>query len=393
MLGLMLATALLLLVGAGCATAATPIGWASPVATEKGLVVVQDKPGHLVAMDPRSGAEVWRFPAGLKGAGDPAKVLGDAIKSPYYATPVTSGSALYVASYLGDVIRLDYDGGTLAAAWHVNLTATPTLWGFKIPAISAPRPTTVVATPQLRGDRLFVFAEDGRVIVLATKDGRTLSSTRPTEGRVWGAPARRDATIYIGGLDSSDLVALNADSGAVEWTQRLSAATAADVVVDGDTLIVASFDRTLRALDATKVGAERWRFDGDGWFVGAPLVTRDAVYAASMRGTVYALGKDGKERWHRTEPGANGVAREFRAAPMLVGDTLIAVARDGTAFGYAAADGAPRWSKAMGGNVEADGVLLESGLYYTTTARGLLRIDPASGATQSFDTQPPSGGK
>ena len=390
--GVTLAAAFLFVAASGCATAATPIGWAGPVATDKGLVVVQDKPGHLVAMDPKSGAEVWRFPASLKGAGDPAKVLGEKLKSPLYATPVGGGGALYIISYLGNVTRLNLDGDTLTVPWQVDLANAPSRLSIRIPFLSAPTPITAVATPQLRGDRLHVFAEDGRVFVLDTKDGRTLSSSRPTEGRVWGAPARRAGTIYIGGLDSSDLVALNAETGATEWTQRLSAATAADVVVDGDTLIVASFDRALRGLDATARGAERWRFDGDGWFVGAPLVTRDAIYAASMRGTVYALDKGGKQRWQRSIPDAGRDTREFRSSPVLVGDTLVVVSRDGTAYGLAAADGAERWSKAAGGKVEADGLLLESGLFYTTTARALVRIDPSSGAIQSFDTQP-SGGK
>jgi outer membrane protein assembly factor BamB len=198
----------------------------------------------------------------------------------------------------------------------------------------------------------------------------------------------RGSVIYVGSLDNSDLVALNVDTGTTEWRKELAGATAAGVTVDGDTIIVASFDRALHSLDAAAGGTERWRFEGDGWFVGTPLVTKDAIYAATMRGTVYAVDKSGKQIWSRAHPD-----REFRSSPILAGDTLVIAARDGTILGLNVADGAEKWSTEPQGAIDADGLLLESSLFYITTSRALLRVDPADGAIRSFNTQPPDGSK
>ena len=365
-LALLAASALLL---TGCSAASAPNGWAGPVASGSNLVIVEGKPGQLVAMNPKDGSRVWQYPDTVKDAGS-TNQGGKTLNGTLYARPVVGDGVIYLAAYNGQVTRLNYDGNNRTPAWQIDLK------------------TAVVATPQLRGDRLYIFTEDGHVIVLNAKDGATAATYRPTDGRVWGAPALRDSTFYIGSLDSSDLVALNADSGATEWKQKLAGASAADVVVDGDLLVIASFDRALHGFDAAGKGTERWRFAGDGWFVGAPLVAKHTIYAASMRGTVYALDENGKAIWHRAY-----ADREFRSAPVLVGDTLVVIARDGTAYGLAASDGSERWTKSTDAKVEADGLLLDSTLFYVTAARNLLRLDPTTGAVQSFNTQPPAGGK
>ncbi len=355
----------------GCGTVAAPSGWAGPVASANNLVVVQDKPGQIVALNPKDGTEAWRYPDTAKPASG-GGINSRKITGALYASPVINGTSIYLVSYEGHVTRLDTQGGGPAIAGEVDL----------------PKDTTVVATPRIRGDRLYVFAEDGRVYALNTNNLSTVATYRPTDGRVWGSPALQGSTLYIGTLDSSNLVALNADTGATDWKQKLAGASAASVGSDGDLLVVASFDRAVHGFDAANKGAERWRFAGDGWFVSTPLVTKTTIYAASMGGSVYAIDKSGKELWHR-----NWAGKEFRSALILSGDTLVAVSRDGVAYGLNLADGTERWTKATSASVDADGLLLESNLFYITTAHSLLRIDPTNGAVQTFNTQPPTSGK
>ena len=159
----------------------------------------------------------------------------------------------------------------------------------------------------------------------------------------------------------------------------------------GDTLIAPSFDRTLHALDTGR-GGEKWSFPGDGWFVGRPLVTKDAIFAGTMSGSMYALDRSGKQIWQYTAP--KSAQNEFRATPLLAGSTLIAASRNGTFVGLDAATGAERWSRtADKAEVDADGLILGGAVFYTTNDYRLLRLDPASGDIQTFSIQPPSGGK
>lgn len=356
------------LLAAGCAGEITPPkGWASPVPAIGDTLLVQSGIGRLTAVK-SDGTRVTDFAF----TGAPSRdFLGrqrPGPATPLYATPLIDGSAVYIASYEGRVARLDMDERAIAEEWAVDLAET------------------VVATPILHGDRLYVSTESGRLHVLNATNGTAISTTRPTPGRVWGAPASEDDRIFIGTLDSSEIIALNTATDATEWRHTGTGATTADLVIDGDMLLVPSFDRGLHSLDLAS-GEQTWEFIGDGWFVGRPLVTADAIYAGTMSGSVYALNRGGTEQWH-----ASYAALEFRAAPLLLDGVIVAVGRDATFIGLDAATGEERWTRAVeDAEVEADGVAMDGALFYSTNDYRLLRVDPATGDIQTFNIQPPSG--
>lgn len=354
-----LAASAALLIGCASGTA-LPHGWAPPVAAPNGLLLVQSSAGKL-ALVKGDGSHIAEYE--LKGPAS-RDFIGRSKQdapSPLYATPIVEGDAVYVASYRGRIARLKLDGTSLNPSWDVEVHEN------------------VVATPVLRGNRLYIPSENGHLIVVDAGNGNVVSSTRPTSGRVWGAPGFRDSRLFIGTLDSSELLALNADNGNVEWRHNGSGATAADLVIDGDQLVVGSFDRTLHALDAAS-GAERWRFEGNGWFVGRPLVVNDTIYVGTMRGAVYALDRSGKMKWVFERAGL-----EFRSTPVLAGSTLVVADRDGDIVGLDPATGAEKWSKMADvctGKpecIDAHGVQLESGVFFLTADHRLLQVDPASG--------------
>ena len=353
----------------GCTGDLSPAkGWAPPVPGPNGVLLVQSGPGRVTTAK-ADGSRVAEYQ--IQGP-TTSSFFGlreqQASPTPMYATPLVAGNAAYVVSYDGRVVRLNLDNNGLSEQWVVDLHEQ------------------VVATPVLRGDRLYVSTENGHLEVLNAANGTRITSTRPTEGRVWGAPALQDSRIFIGTLDSSELIAINADSGNVEWKQGDVGAAAADLVVDGDILVVPSFDRSIHALD-TAGGAEKWRFTGDGWFVGKPVVTKQAIYAATMRGAVYSLDRNGKMLWKFERAGL-----EFRAAPLLAGDTLIIAARNGTIVALDAASGAEKWTRAAeNARIDANGAIVDGSAFFTTTDHHLLRVDAAKGDIQSFNVQPPKG--
>ncbi|MEI7924731.1 MAG: PQQ-binding-like beta-propeller repeat protein [Chloroflexota bacterium] len=364
--GLIAASALF---AAACTRSVTPAkGWAPPVPGPNGVLLVQSGPGRLTTTKPDGSRLADYQIEGITTSTFFGLRQTQAAPSPLYAAPLVAGNAVYLVAYDGRVVRLNLDGNNLGQQWVTDLGEQ------------------VVATPVLRGDRLYISTEHGRLEVLNTANGTRITSNRPTEGRVWGAPALQETRIFIGTLDSSELLAVNADTGNVEWKQKGVGAAAGDLVLEGDLLVVPSFDRTIHAL-ATTDGVERWRFAGDGWFVGRPLVTKDTIYAGSMRGSVYALDRAGKMLWRFQR-----APLEFRAAPILAGDTVIAAGRDGTIVGLDAKTGAEKWTRSADSAViEANGVLVDGAVYYSTDDHRLLRLDPAKGDIQTFNVQPPKG--
>lgn len=365
--GALLVTALL---ATGCTGAVTPPkGWAPPVSTSNSTLLVQSAAGRLTAVK-LDGTRIADFE--LKGATTRDWIGREqqAAAMPLYASPLVDGTNVYIVSYKGEVARLSLDGGAINQKWMTDLKQN------------------VVATPILRDGRLYVTTENGRLAVLNADSGSTVADSRPTTGRVWGSPAAQEDRIYIGTLDSSEILALNTSNGATVWKHTGTGATAADLVIDGSTLMVPSFDRTLHGLDAAS-GKQTWEFTGDGWFVGKPLLTPDVIYAGTMSGSVYALDRSGHAKWQ-----FRGKGLEFRATPILVGSTLIAVSRNGTFVGLDAATGAEKWTRPTEkAEIDANGVQVENAVYFTTNDYRLLRLDPASGDIQTFNIQPPAAGK
>ena len=362
---LALAAAALLITG--CTGSGAPAkGWAQPVNGPSGTLLIQSGVGRLTAIA-TDGSKV----ADYEVKGPPTRnFLGQESQSasPLYAAPIVDGNTAYVVGYQGRVYRLNLNGGAINEVWSADVDGQ------------------VVATPLLRGNRLYVSAEHGSLFVLDVANGNIVKTTRPTEGRVWGAPATDGTRLFIGTLDSSEVVAVNAESGETEWKHEGAGASAADLVVQGDLLVLPSFDRTIHGLDAAS-GTERWQFKGNGWFIGRPVVTAEAIYTATMRGSVYALDRDGKVRWSVSRDG-----QEFRAAPIIAGDTLVVASRAGDLVGLSLADGTEKWSKLVdGAKIDASGVLTAAGIVYTTSDHKMFRIDPAKGEVLSSSV-PPSGG-
>lgn len=328
---------------AGCAGIARPEGWAQPVIAGNALLV-QAAAGQVALVDPAAGSVAWRFPAEKDEA------------NPLYATPIVNGSTFYLAGYGGTVRRMDLVNGVPLEAWSVQIE------------------DRIVATPVLDGDTLFIPTEHGRIERLNVNSKALGQPIKTQLRRVWGAPVLSGGILYVGDLDRGITMALNPVTGETVWEQPAVGASSADLVVSGDTLYVASFDRSLHALDLG-TGAERWDFVGDGWFMAPPLVQGDTVYAVTMRGTVYALdAATGTARWSQTL-----AESEFRAAPVLAGGTLVVIDRKGKIAGLDPSTGLPRWQVTVtDAQVNAHPAVRGSDVFLLTSKRELVRVDVAN---------------
>lgn len=348
---LVAALAAITMLGTACATVQSPEGWAAPVEVGDN-VLVQSNKGQVTLVDPVSGQIAWTYPN--ENSGD--RVL--------YATPIVEGSSVFLADYSGRVTRLNVSSGEASQMWATELDAP------------------VVATPMLDNGRLYIPTAEGRIAIIDAADGVVVETIRTSDRRIWGAPALRGSTIYLGDLDNGVTVALNTTSGDLVWEQEISGPTAADLALDGDLLLVGAFDQHLHALEVANEGRERWAFDGDGWFLGRPLVRSGVVYAATMNGFVYAIDRaTGSEIWSFEATDA-----EFRAAPVTVGGNLVAVARDGRVFALNLSSGALAWEQdaTTSGNVNANPLVIDNEIYLVTSQHNLVRVDASrSGAFQN----------
>ena len=337
----------------------SPDGWAAAVRAGE-FTILQEKSGELVAVrlggvdNPGTASAdervAWRFP----GDGDDVDL--DAV----YANPILDGNTLYIAGHSGEVVALDLTFEPPRIIWVRDLDET------------------IIATPAYDGQTLYVGTEAGTIVPITVASGAVGQPIARTDERIWSALLLDGGALYVAALDKR--VRAVRPSGGTVWAQptELSGAVPGDFAIEGGLLVVGSFDRRLHAFDAG-TGAEEWVFDGDGWFWARPVIAGDTVYAASTRGSVYALNAAGSDasrvRWR-----FNQLDSEIRAAPVLAGGVLVVAAEEATIWGIDPATGDLRWSAPLPGHrFLADPLVLASTLIYATTRGDLIEIDPQSG--------------
>jgi outer membrane protein assembly factor BamB len=179
--------------------------------------IVSAGSGVVMALDPKSGKEIWRVKYGSGYSVVPRPVYGNGL---VYVSSGYEAPVLYA-------IRPDGTG---------DVTSTHVEWTQKK---GVPRN----ASPLLVGDALYLAADDGLVSCLAPKTGKARWSERI--GRAYSAsPIHADGRIYL--LDEDGLATvLRAGSTYEELaSNRMGEKALASFAVDGDALLL----RTEKAL-------------------------------------------------------------------------------------------------------------------------------------------------
>ncbi|WP_458205888.1 outer membrane protein assembly factor BamB family protein [Haladaptatus sp. NG-SE-30] len=228
---------------------------------------------------------------------------------------------------------------------------------------------------------VFVGTSDGYVYAIDRISGEKRWRARPDDFRVF-SPVYADGIVYARGNRS--FTALNAKSGAVEWSTAIESGVSADPVVHEGTVYVPSprFDPSpkLYAFDA-KTGETRWTFDGAGC-----EYARMTPGVAVVNGSVFPL--DERTLW-KLDPD-DGCVRaayaddkydnfyEFAAG----GDTVYG-GRDGETLAFDSSDGSEHWTNAFGNDTPVRLATGDETLYVTNSEGGLGRLialDATSGA-------------
>lgn len=173
--------------------------------------------------------------------------------------------------------------------------------------------------------------------------------------------------VYIP-LQSSWVVALARETGAVRWTARFDTRWPPLRVAN---LVVIASDDALHALDAA-TGLEQWMvpFNGPAAPLGASV---DRVFAVSKRGELVVLRTvDGGEIWRRP-PAAPAVH-----APIAIGDLVVVVVEGSGVLAVRGEDGDLVWTRTLEGALSAP-VAAKDRIFIGSTANVLHALDPRRG--------------
>lgn len=241
--------------------------------------------------------------------------------------------------------------------------------------------------PALEGGRLYAVDDGGRVHAIDSSTGRSLwrtsvvSSESLRNWKFWkkqaratgltGGPAAANGLVVVGGRNG-EVVALNADSGDIRWTKKVSSAVIAAPLITADRIIVRSNDGRVFGLDPAD-GSRKWVFDrglptlsvrGNS----SPVLGPGVAYVGYDDGSVIALRvEDGLRVWEQIVAEPDGRTELERMADidgeLQVGaDEVVASSYHGTTMSMRNNNGAPLWAREIGSHsgvaMLADKVLL-----------------------------------
>ena len=202
-------------------------------------------------------------------------------------------------------------GNPGGAGWSPDSAAAPPFsirWAIDTPG-------TVLGTPAVVGDRLFVATDGGAVVSLNTENGEVVWS-RDIGSPSDSAPAVAGDLVYMGTRDHR-VIALDRSTGDLRWEHNLGNIVLGSSIVADGTLYIGSSNGRLEALDAAN-GTPRWSADANGWVVAHPATDGSVVAATSLG-----------ERFITVDPETGRRRLEFYSGTPVAGGPVIA---DGRAF-------------------------------------------------------------
>ena len=241
---------------------------------------------------------------------------------------------------------------------HPALRATPVLaWSADIGA-GDKRRARITANPVVAGGRIFTLDSGAQVVATSTDGNRlwaqNLVPAREREGQATGGGiSYEDGRVYVSsgyGL----MTALDAQSGAIVWQQKLDSTGSGRPTVSGDLVYLVSGDDTAWAIEKDN-GRIRWQLgaapDVANVLGGAAPALTDqfAIFAFGGGDLQAAFRKGGLRMWDAAISGQ----RRFRAStkvsditgdPVIVGDTVYVGTHSGRTVALKAGNGERIWT-------------------------------------------------
>jgi len=223
-----------------------------------GTIYFGSNNGSVYALDPLSGGVKWKF----------------ATKGEVKSSVVAHSDLLLFGSYDGFVYALDGSGGV---AWRYDTTSR------------------VHASPCVDRDGDIIIGDmNGNIHILA-QDGAKRHTFSLTTHITNSVMSDSEGHLYVG-TSEGELVSFE-KNGTVNWRFQTGGGIASDLFIDGDTLLVASKDWHLYALDTH--GKLKWKYQTLWYLTAPPIKGGDGVlYLGSWDWSVHAISSsDGVGIW------------------------------------------------------------------------------------------------
>ncbi|MEE1738288.1 serine/threonine-protein kinase [Streptomyces sp. BE147] len=282
----------------------------------------QDPPSEVVALDAKSGRELWSVPSGAQsqavtGRTQDALVVGsavvtvDAFNSRFEARDAHSGEVTWTTSFpAGErCAPVPLDAQLLAmCATDEELDASEVYH------------STLHTVDRASGKLGRPIAVDGPAVPMGVADGELVLLQRHMEGT---APAGYDGVARVD--PASRKVTYSRLARAFEGTPGMADGT---VYVSGQTGLITALDPA--------TGRKKWSRQTAVEGASGPVAGAGALYFSSATGRVVALSPDdGKALW-TTDPQADGLTGEQGASPRVTvaGRAVIVAAAENTVFAF-----------------------------------------------------------
>jgi outer membrane protein assembly factor BamB len=385
-----------------CAGGLNPSGgWAAPVVTDDGIIV-GDKNGDLVLVNPDTNSVATLYPGDNLDLGK------------IYGTPLIIATTTYFASYdcKGNECEANVSGidlGTRQSIWDRTKQYTPPgrdegdrddqLQEFNVETEIVGRTvlfgsTLIFGTSEIGGERDpggFLIALDANPL---PRDFTRVKWAFPTGDAVFSTPVVVDGIAYVTSLDKN-IYAIDLADGIANVDDRLlwsftaaGAIAATPVVLDGK-LYVGDLRNNFYSLDiATRARAisgdeidpsTEWIYDANGWVWAEAVIEGGIAFVANLGGEVHAVSlATGQEFWSESVK----LEDQIVAAPVLydgpprpssgLRDRLLAVPLgDADVWVIEIATGQELGKFVTGSGVKSSPVISESTIYIHTLDREL----------------------
>jgi outer membrane protein assembly factor BamB len=282
------------------------------------IVVVGDYSDTLHAVNPKTGALLWKFTDAKSKFIAPALVTDKLVLAP------CADHSLYAIDFQGKLVA-KFDAGS--ALWSQPLFDGKTLFqttlGHKLfafdpaniekPLWNSDLGGAIVSTPLLDTGTLYVGTLAKEVVAVNSQDGKIIWRT-PINQEVWSSPVIKDGTLYVASKTGT-VYALNAADGKEVWKKDISSGvvTSKGAITPAGVVFVSVKDKNngetedtsdVVMLDYAK-GTQIWLTNLKSLAYGDPVGTPDHVLVGLTRSPdkiIIALDLTGRETWSLAVP-------------------------------------------------------------------------------------------